>query len=86
MEPFAFALSAVTAGFGLIVALYAVHLAISTRIECRAMKESTHAVQYVPFDPTKDPDDESADAANALGEREDYENVADIHEREEPLN
>ncbi len=85
MSPFVEALSIVTASFGVIVACYALHLAFCTRIECRAMKESTHNVQYVPYSPPG-LDDDTADLANSAAEVRDYEKLADdFQEREEPL-
>lgn len=87
IDPWALSFAVMAASCSFLVAAYSLHLAIQTRIECRAMKESTHNVQFVPLVPNaKDFVDESADAANTIGEHEDYERLSDIHQRDEPLN
>lgn len=77
-------LAALTA---LAVAGYALHLAIQTRIDVGALRNSTHNVQFVPLEA---PDglgklDKELNEALDRGEDQAYGRIDDIHHHSEPL-
>lgn len=69
------------------LAAYALHLAITTRIEVRALQNSTHSVQMVPIDSPdalSKADDELEQAMTKADDRL-FEDMDEIHQRTDAL-
>ena len=70
------------------VSFLALHYALKALVDVRALKNSTHQIQYVPAEmPSMEELAEERDLNRALdrGEREAMRRVHDIHEESEPL-
>jgi hypothetical protein len=69
----------------LAAALYALHLSIQTQIEQRALKNSTHSIQFVPADEAAAQGDDELDKALEREDSRAFQEMDDIHHRSEPL-
>lgn len=69
------------------MAIYALHLSITTRIEVKALQNSTHSVQMVPIDSPDALSNEDEAINKAIDRREDrlFEDMDDIHQQTDAL-
>ena len=81
---FAFAICSVVSSLTLLIALYACHRAINAEIEVKALKNSTHQIQYVPAEELVD-DGEERELNKATGRGEMAEELASLTMASEPL-